>query len=147
MYKHITAHSISDFPNYKISYSGTIYNSKGKEIKTYIFSNKTFVRLYKKGERHTLQLTDILEKTFGYEDDISYQLHDDERIFRYKNTPYFITSNCRVYNKKTKKWLMPIYRGSSPSIKITENGKRKTISILKFLKEQGGISKNEHYTI
>lgn len=147
MYKHITAHTISDFPNYKISYSGTIYNSNGKEIQTYIFSNKTFVRLYKNGKRYTVQLTDILEKTFGYGDDISYLLYDDERVFRYKNTPYFITSRCRIYNKKTKKWLIPFFRGNAPSIKITEQGKRKTISILKFLKDQGGVEENEQYAI
>lgn len=129
---------IPNFENYKIDKYGNVYNSKFETIVENEFKNIRYVRLYKNGKRHTLSVNKLLLDLYGgiYR---SIELEEGERVFRYKNTPYYITSHCRAYNSKSDKWLKVIYRNKYPTVNIYYNGRQVIVSIFKFLKSRGGV--------
>lgn len=124
--------------DYTISRNGTIYNSKGKAIATTRFKDCRYVRIYKNGVRHTLSVNKLVYDLFGEEHSNNIDLYYNEKAFRYKNTDYYITSNCRAYNSKHKRFLKIIYRNGYPTVNISNNGKREAVSIIKFLMSCGG---------
>ena len=93
--------------------------------------------MYKNGERHSLSLQKLLREHF-FEESYVPKLLSDERVFRYENSSYFITSYCRVFNSKTGKWLHVFYKKGYPTVNLSINGKVKPVSVITFLKERGG---------
>lgn len=130
---------IPGFDNYSITPGGIVYNCRGQKIAAAEYKGKNYVRIYKKGKRYTLSISKLLYEIYG-EQDLTLELEEGERIFRYENTNYYITSNCRVYNLKHKRWIKTIYRNGYPCANVLENGKQKSVSLLKFLKARGGIT-------
>lgn len=123
--------------NYYISREGTVYNQKRQIIKSTRFKGVRYVRLYKNGIRHSLSISKILIELY---DDIQCEmdLKEEERAFKYKDTNYYITNHCRVYNSKFNRWVEPIYRNGYPTINISIQGRVQAISVIKFLKSMGG---------
>lgn len=133
---------IPNFENYSINELGTVFNNKGKVISTNEYKNTNYVRLYKNGKRYTLSINKLLYELFdGISSTIS--LNDNELAFRYENTNYYITNQCRVYNSKSKRFIATIDRKGYPTFTYYSKGKYKTVSLLTFLKSVGGIS-NEY---
>jgi hypothetical protein len=101
------------------------------------FKNARYVRLYKNGKRHTVSIEKLLYQLFKGQ--IEIPLDEGERAFRYKDRSYFITSRCRVYNIKFRRFITVVYRNGYPTVNISDAGKVIAVSIIKFLKSNGGI--------
>ena len=123
--------------NYYISIEGIVYNHKRKIIKSTRFKGVRYVRLYKNGVRHTLSINKVMMDLY---DDIPCEmdLREEERAFKYKDTNYYITNHCRVYNSKFSRWVEPVYRNGYPTVNISTGGRVQAISVIKFLKSMGG---------
>lgn len=136
MYNILTK-EIPGFEKYRISSEGTVYNRYGKVIAESYFKDIRFVRLYKRGKRHTLSVDKLKRELFGESFDIP--LDHGEKAFRYKDSSYFITSKCRVYNRKFNRWVDVFYKNCYPVVNVSINGSVEAVSIIKFLKSKGGI--------
>jgi hypothetical protein len=131
---------IPRFERYTITFWGEVYNWRREKITPTFYKGRQYVRIYRKGQRYTLSINKLLYQIYqdeGVEDTI--ELEEGELIFRYENTQYYITSNCRVYNRKNRKWVNVIYRNGYPTVNLTFDGQRKALSLLKFLKSKGGV--------
>lgn len=133
----ILSKEIPSFEKYRISSEGTVYNRYGKAIAESYFKDIRFVRLYKKGKRHTLSVDKLRRELFGEGFDIP--LEQGEKAFRYKDSSYFITSKCRVYNRKFNRWVDVFYKNCYPVVNVSINGSVEAVSIIKFLKSKGGV--------
>lgn len=131
MYKRIPGY------NYTISVDGTVFNKHGEVIACSSFKNIRYVRLYKEGKRHTVSVEKILNELYDYVPEIS--LYKNEIAFKYENTNYYITSKCRVYNSKFKRWVKIIYKNNYPTVNLSIKGNVINISLIKFLKSMGGV--------
>lgn len=128
---------IPGFENYRITANGIVYNRYRNVISESCFKNVRFVRLYKKGKRHTLSVDKLIREVYGENLDIP--IEDGEKAFRYKDSSYFITSKCRVYNKKFNRWVEVFYKNCYPVVNVSINGAVEAVSIIKFLKSKGGV--------
>ena len=128
---------IPGFEKYRISSEGTVYNRYGKAIAESYFKDIRFVRLYKKGKRHTLSVDKLRRELFG--EGFNIPLDHGEKAFRYKDSSYFITSQCRVYNRKFNRWVDVFYKNCYPVVNVSINGVVESVSIVKFLKSKGGV--------
>lgn len=128
---------IPGFENYTITVTGAVYNKNGIAISETWFKNVRYVRLYKNGKRHTVSIEKILWQLF--KGDIEIPLTPGERALRYMNSSYFITNKCRVYNIKFRRWINIVYRNGYPTVNISKDGKVRSVSIIKFLKTNGGV--------
>lgn len=136
MYNILTK-EIPGFEKYRISLDGTVYNHYGKTIAESYFKNIRFVRLYKRGKRHTLSVDKLRRELF--EESFDIPLDHGEKAFRYKDSSYFITSKCRVYNRKFNRWVEVFYKNCYPVVNVSINGSVEAVSIIKFLKSKGGV--------
>lgn len=128
---------IPNFENYTITVTGVVYNQHGIAISETWFKNVRYVRLYKNGKRYTVSIEKLLYQLFKGQMQIP--LDPGERAFRYKDSSYFITSRCRVYNMKFRRFITVVYRNGYPTVNISDTGKVIAVSIIKFLKSNGGI--------
>lgn len=123
--------------NYYLSPYGAVFNSKGQAISETTFKDKRYIRLYKEGKRYTLSVNKLIYELYGQMYDYM-ELQPGERAFRYKDSDYYITSYCRAYNSRYKRFLKVIYRNGYPTINVSYKGKREAVSIIKFLMGCGG---------
>lgn len=126
---------IQDYENYLIFPSGMILNKQKKEVAQFYFRHKFFVRLYKNGKRNVISVDKLLKENFSYPYP-QLELYAGEILFQYKNTPYYITNRCRVYNRKTENWIKIIYRNNCPYFNCSYDGKRESVAILKYLRNK-----------
>lgn len=128
---------IPGFEKYRISSEGTVYNRYGNAIAESYFKDIRYVRLYKNGKRYTLSVDKLRRELF--KESLYIPLNYGEKAFRYKDSSYFITSQCRVYNKKFNRWVEVFYKNCYPVVNVSINGVVEAVSILKFLKSKGGV--------
>ena len=128
---------IPGFENYRITANGIVYNRYRNAIAESCFKDVRFVRLYKKGKRYTLSVDKLIREV--YEENFDIPLEEGEKAFRYKDSSYFITSKCRVYNRKFNRWVDVFYKNCYPVVNVSINGAVEAVSIIKFLKSKGGV--------
>lgn len=129
--------TIPGYNNYTITRDGNIYNRNGKKLKQYWHKGKRYTRIYSKGKRHTLSIEKILNE-LKFKESYKIALFDEEIVFNFENSSYLITNFCRVYNRKTKRWIKIIYRNGTPTANLSINGRVEVVSLLKFLRSIGG---------